>query len=85
MKKVIKFYADWCAPCKAYGPIFDKVKNSTEGVEFIEVNIDNDDTGLAAEMKVRSIPHTTLVSEKGAKKHFNGVMSETELKKFIDG
>ena len=85
MKKVIKFYADWCAPCKAYGPVFDKVKDSTEGVEFIEVNLDKDSDGLAAEYKVRSIPHTTLVSEKGAKKHFTGVMSEGELRDFIDG
>lgn len=85
MKKVIKFYADWCAPCRAYGPVFDKVKDSTEGVEFIEVNLDKDSDGLAAEYKVRSIPHTTLVSEKGAKKHFNGVMSEGELRDFIDG
>ena len=85
MKKVIKFYANWCGPCKTYAPIFDKVKNSTEGVEFIEVNIDDDSEGLAAEYKVRSIPHTTLVSVKGAKKHFTGLMSEGDLKDFIDG
>mgnify|MGYP003981048155 CR=1 FL=1 len=85
MKKVIKFYANWCGPCKAYTPVFDRVKNSTDEVEFIEVNIDNDDAGLAAEMKVRSIPHTTLVLEDGSTKQFSGIMSETQLREFIDG
>ena len=31
MHKVIKFHADWCGPCKNYGPIFDKVTNRLTG------------------------------------------------------
>jgi thioredoxin 1 len=82
-KKVIKFYANWCGPCKAYAPIFEEVTKDLEGFEVINVNLDEDTDGLAAEYNVRSIPHTVMVSDKGAKKHFSGLMSGQELKKFL--
>lgn len=84
MKKVIKFYADWCAPCKAYAPAFEEVTKGLENYEVLNVNIDEDTEGLAAKYKVRSIPFTVLESEKGAKRTFQGVMSADELRKFIN-
>ena len=82
-KKVIKFYADWCGPCKTYAPIFEGVTKEYDDIEVLNVNIDKDTEGLAAEYKVRSIPHTVFVSEKGAKRTFTGLMGVDDLKKFI--
>ena len=31
-KQVIKFYADWCGPCKIYGPTFDRVKQDLQDI-----------------------------------------------------
>ena len=42
-KTVIKFWAPWCGPCNQYAPTFEKVKEELqEGIEFVEVNIDED-------------------------------------------
>ena len=39
--KVIKFYADWCGPCKTYAPVFDKVVKELN-VEYENINVDKD-------------------------------------------
>tara|TARA_R110000803_G_scaffold117297_5_gene185846 strand:+ start:150 stop:410 length:261 start_codon:yes stop_codon:yes gene_type:complete len=83
MIKVIKFYADWCGPCRVYAKTFDKVSEEMkEEVEFINVNIEKDTTGLAAEYKVASIPLTVVVKD-GVKKQKSGRLNENTLKQFI--
>ena len=83
MKKVIKFYADWCGPCKLYAPIFDKVSEELKDqAEFVNVNIEKDTTGLAAQYKVQAIP-TTVVIKDGVEQTKSGRLDEADLKNFI--
>lgn len=62
--KVTKFSAVWCAPCRALDPIFKRVSESTEGVEFANIDIDKEPE-LATTMNIRSVP--TIVFEKDGK------------------
>lgn len=59
---VIDFWAEWCGPCKIYAPIFQEVADDMSGadVAFVKVDVDKHHA-LAAEYKVRSIPHTLLI------------------------
>ena len=86
MIKVLKFYADWCGPCKLYGKTFDKVqKNITElydTVEFTHINVEEDKEGLAAEYKVTSIPYTVVLKD-GLVKTQIGLLNEDKLQSFI--
>jgi len=82
MVKAIKFYADWCGPCKMYSKIWDKVVEEVEGVEFVEIDVDKDTTGLAAKYKVRSIPMTVIIKEEEEIKK-TGLLQEKELKDLI--
>lgn len=83
MVKAIKFYADWCGPCKTYNEIWNKVKEEvSEGVEYVNINVDKDTTGLAAEYNVRSIPFTVIIKDE-AKTTKVGLISEAELKELI--
>lgn len=85
-KQVIKFYADWCGPCKLYSPVFEKVKQELESEEltFKEVNVENDPENLTGEYKVRGIP-LTVVIDNGDVKFASGRLSEDALKTLING
>ena len=56
--KIIKFYADWCWPCKVFSPILKKFANDNN-IELKEIDIDKDQE-MAIQYNVTSIPHTVL-------------------------
>jgi thioredoxin 1 len=83
-KQVIKFYADWCGPCKIYAPTFDRVKQDLQDIiEFKEVNIENDPDNLSGEYKVKGIPLTVLVEDGKVLKSQSGRIPEIQLREFI--
>lgn len=85
MTEVIRFHATWCGPCRAYAPIWNKVvtENVETGVEFLEVDVDKDVSGKAAEYKIMSLPTTVVVKEGKIVAKKVGGLSENELKVLI--
>tara|TARA_B100001113_G_C20585477_1_gene395085 strand:- start:184 stop:441 length:258 start_codon:yes stop_codon:yes gene_type:complete len=82
--KVIKFYADWCGPCQTYKSQWNKVVEELKDgeIEFLDINVDKDTTGLAAKFNVKSIPHTVRVIDEEVKTK-TGLLTSKELKSFI--
>jgi thioredoxin 1 len=55
---LIDFWAEWCGPCKMFGPIFEAASEKYPDIKFVKVDTE-DQPELAAAFGVRSIP--TLV------------------------
>jgi len=52
---MIDFWAEWCGPCKAFGPVFEDASSRHEDVVFAKVDTEKQ-RELAATFNVRSIP-----------------------------
>jgi len=53
---LVEFYADWCGPCKAVGPLVDELAQELKGkAVVIRINVD-EDPKLAREHGVSGIP-----------------------------
>jgi thioredoxin 2 len=61
---VVDFWAEWCGPCKAMAPAFERVAAELEpGLRFLKVDTDAEQA-LAAQYNIRSIP-TLMVFKNG--------------------
>jgi len=59
---IIDFWAEWCGPCQAYGPVFEKVSNEYPDIAFAKVNTEEEQE-LAGYFQIRSIPTTVVLKE----------------------
>jgi len=75
---VLKFYAEWCKPCKMFAPVMETLSQTVNTVKFFEVNIDKFPT-LAQSMNVSSIPTTILVNERNEVARFGGIRGGKEV------
>ncbi len=79
----IDFWAEWCGPCKQFGPIYEKVSNETEGVVFGKVNTE-EQQDLAAYFQIRSIPTTMAIKEGVIVFNHPGLLPEEALKDVVN-
>jgi thioredoxin 1 len=77
---LLDFYADWCGPCQTLLPTIQKLAEEYEGkVAIKKVNVD-ENSELAAQFQVRSIPTLIYFSEGKVAGRLTGLTSESDLK-----
>jgi thioredoxin 1 len=81
MRQIFYFTAEWCGPCKALGPVMEKVAEVMP-VEKINIDYETDRTKVAG---IMSVP-TVVLAENGQEvRRFVGAKSYQEVMNFING
>ena len=79
---VIDFWAPWCGPCRALGPVIEEVSEEHENVFFGKVNVDEEEE-LASLFRVTSIPLVVKIKDKKVVDSFVGYKDRSFIEKFF--
>lgn len=79
-KKVIVFKASWCAPCRNYAPVIEKLKPviKEKGYELLIVDVDENHE-MAQTYGVRGIPATIIEKNEDIYRSLSGIQKEEDL------
>ena len=80
---LVDFWAEWCGPCKMFGPVFEKVSESHPDAVFAKVDTE-DQQELAAYFDIRSIPTLMIFRDQIGIFSQPGALPEDALRDLID-
>jgi thioredoxin 1 len=86
VKKVLKFSATWCGPCRVYHKTFENVSkiDKYKDLEFKELDADENEDDFE-KYKIMSVPTTILLNEKDEViSSLSGNIPQQALTNFID-
>jgi thioredoxin len=76
---MVDFWAEWCGPCRAIGPILEDLARTSGGtVTLAKVNVD-ENPGLAARYGIRSIPTILFVKDGKVQDQVVGAVPKTQI------
>ena len=79
---IIDFWAEWCGPCRAYAPVFERVSDLFPEVVFAKVDTEVE-KAVAGSFGIRSIP-TLMIFKNGQPVGTQiGAISKQQLLEFI--
>ena len=78
MKKIVRFTASWCGPCKALAKNLE-VANIEMPIEVVDIDIQNE---MAVEFGIRSVPTLVMMDGNTEVKRMIGSKTINELQEW---
>lgn len=80
---IVDFYAGWCGPCRALGPVLEEIASAYQGSIYVyKVDVDQCEA-VADAYDIRSIPTTFFIPMEGRPVKMVGAISKVGIERQI--
>jgi len=80
---VVDCNAEWCAPCKLFGPVFEEMVPHFPTVQFVTMDTDNNNMVNSGRFNIRSIPMVLFIKDGEIVNTGVGLMNKGQFREFI--
>ena len=82
---LVDFWAEWCGPCRAVGPILEDIANEQSGkIKIVKLNTD-EESAIAIKYGITSIPTMNLFVNGEIVKTIVGARPKPAIMKELEG